>query len=435
MNASSGKCYIFALLLLLISNIAFANHIQTDEETKVSRLLKGLLDFKLSSTFFSDFSSKVLREEDVFGRVLDEAKNQESTVIGGANLALSLYDFNVQWNLQASDDSELRKSRVREMYWEHSWDSGFNLTLGRRIIRTGTGYVKRPTSLLEGGLYINDPEDIRQRMIGTDMALIEWFGENGVVSLAWVDSDRNVNERERPRWFARYATLVGETDLAVVGGVYDYTLGVALSRVFGEGLEIHADVLCQQGTSRQYHKIIFGGEPELYRTDPNIRAWEEKNRIFLYALLGGQITAGEVNIIFEWLHDSRGLTGSQFRRWNNLVKYHKNISENDPTLSKFAEFNLLWDLNTLKGGGIMQNYIFLRVAHNTGNLRPETNMFINAYDGSFIVVPGLRFLHDNWDLQLRASFSVGGNETEFGRIPQSMMFGLHVRFYLPIHGY
>jgi hypothetical protein len=245
---------------------------------------------------------------------------------------------------------EKKYSRFREAYLGHEWtELGLEVSLGRRIIRQGTGYIARPSSLLEGQVRRQDPDDHWGALLGSDMLFLQWFKEDSTLSFAITDSDKNRNPRERPDVVFRYETLWGDADFAVVAGLPDPAFGFAWANVFGEGLELHADILAQRGTTRAYHQVTQeNSDPMLYTDYPYVSPWEDSGRFFLYSVLGGQYTIGQTNLIFEWLHDTRGLSRSQFQKWSALSQYHRQLFDTQASLNAVAQANLLWDLDTLR---------------------------------------------------------------------------------------
>ena len=322
--------------------------------------------------------------------------------------------------------------RFREAYLGHEWSEiGLEVSLGRRIIRQGTGYVARPSSLLEGGVQRNDPEDHWGEVLGSDMLFLQWFKEDSTFSLALTDSDKNLQPRERPDVIFRYETLLGDADFAVVAGVPDPAFGLAWANVFGEGLELHADILAQRGTTRAYHRVTQEqADSTLYTDYPYVSPWEDSGRFFLYSVLGGQYTIDQTNIIFEWLHDTRGLSRSQFKKWSALSQYHRQVLDTQPALNMAAQGNLLWDLDTLTTQGSMRDYLFLRVGKNTGTWRPSVNLLSNAQDSSFVLSPEIRYVQGHLDLKAYLQMARGAADTEFGSVPQHNTVVLQLRYQL-----
>jgi len=327
---------------------------------------------------------------------------------------------------------EKKSGRFREASLGHEWpELGLAVSLGRRIIRQGTGYIARPSSLLEGKVRRQDPEDRWGELLGSDMLFLQWFKEDSTFSFALTDSDKNRNPRERPDVVFRYETLLGEADFAVVAGVPDPAFGLAWANVFGDALELHADILAQRGATRAYHRVTQEQqEPTLYTDYPYLSPWKDSGRFFFYSVLGGQYSIGQTNIIFEWLHDTRGLSRSQFKRWYALSQYHRQVFDTQPSLRMAAQANLLWDLDTLTTQGSMRDYLFLRVGKNTGYLQPAVNFFCNAQDASCVLSPEIRYVQGHLDLKVYLQLARGAADTEFGSVPQHNTFVLQLRYQL-----
>ncbi|MEK8015863.1 MAG: hypothetical protein VSS75_003280 [Candidatus Parabeggiatoa sp.] len=366
----------------------------------------------------------ILKESARFGKVEGRM---------GMELGLQYQKFmTVSWlgYVTGNEWEEKKYSRFREAYLGHEWSElGLEVSLGRRIIRQGTGYIARPTSLLEGQVRRQDPDDHWGALLGSDMLFLQWFKEESTFSFAVTDSDKNRNPRERPDVVFRYETLWGDADFAVVAGLPDPAFGFAWANVFGEGLELHADILAQRGTTRAYHQVTQeNSDPTLYTDYPYVSPWEDSGRFFLYSVLGGQYTIGQTNLIFEWLHDTRGLSRSEFQKWSALSQYHRQLFDTQASLNAVAQANLLWDLDTLTTQGSMRDYLFLRAGKNTGTLQPSVNLLCNAQDGSCVFSPEMRYKAGSLDFKALLQIARGGADTEFGSIPQHNTFIIQVRY-------
>jgi len=366
----------------------------------------------------------ILKESARFGKVEGRM---------GMELGLQYQKFmTVSWlgYVTGNEWEDKKYSRFREAYLGHEWpELGLEVSLGRRIIRQGMGYIARPTSLLEGQVRRQDPDDHWGALLGSDMLFLQWFKEESTFSFAVTDSDKNLNPRERPDVVFRYETLWGDADFAVVAGLPDPAFGFAWANVFGEGLELHADILAQRGTTRAYHQVTQeDSEATLYTDYPYVSPWEDSGRFFLYSVLGGQYTIGQTNLIFEWLHDTRGLSRSEFQKWSALSQYHRQVFDTQVSLNAVAQANLLWDLDTLTTQGSMRDYLFLRAGKNTGTLQPSVNLLCNAQDSSCVLSPEMRYKAGTLDVKTLMQIARGGADTEFGSIPQHNTFIIQVRY-------
>jgi len=407
----------FYLVSLILPVMAYAQ-----EEWSISALPKSEMTWQDQRANQFDILKEPARFAKFEGRIGMELGMQYQRAVTVSWLG---YVTRNEWD-------EKKYGRFREAYLGHEWSElGLEVSLGRRIIRQGTGYIARPTSLLEGGVHRNDPEDHWGELLGSDMLFLQWFREESTFSLALTDSDKNLQPRERPEVVFRYETLLGEADFAVVAGVPDPAFGLAWANVFGEALELHADILAQRGTTRAYHRATLEqAESTLYADYPYVSPWEDSGRFFLYSVLGGQYSIGQTNIIFEWLHDSRGLNRSQFKKWSALSQYHRQALDTQPSLNMAAQGNLLWDLDTLTTQGSMRDYLFLRVGKNTGSFQPSVNLLYNAQDSSFVLSPEIRYVQGHLDLKAYLQLAHGAEDTEFGSIPQHKSFVLQLRYQL-----
>lgn len=153
-----------------------------------------------------------------------------------------------------------------------------DLAAGRVIEKWGTGYGWTPTAFVGPSRNPTDPNDRRSQYAGTDMLRADLFVKETSVS---------VYALRHGAFAARAYRLVGNTDVSLAwrrDG--DATRGgLSLSRVFGDSLEVHAEVArfrASDGTTMQ-------------------------------GVAGVQYTLRNVNVVAEIYHGTDGLT---VREWD-----------------------------------------------------------------------------------------------------------------------
>ena len=131
-----------------------------------------------------------------------------------------------------------------------------DVTAGRVIEKWGTGYGWTPTAFVGPARNPADPGDRRFANRGVDMLRADVFVRDTNVSLYALRDGR---------FAARVYRLIAGTDVSLVARSDD-KVGLSLSRVFGEGLEVHGEVTGSQ------------------------------------ALAGAQVTVGKTNVVAEIFH-------------------------------------------------------------------------------------------------------------------------------------
>lgn len=111
-----------------------------------------------------------------------------------------------------------------------------DLAAGRIIEKWGTGYGWTPTAFVGPARNPADPTDRRFANRGVDMLRADVFVRDTNVSLYALRDGR---------FAARVYRLIAGTDVSLVARSDD-KVGLSLSRVFGEGLEVHGEFTASQ---------------------------------------------------------------------------------------------------------------------------------------------------------------------------------------------
>ena len=205
------------------------------------------------------------------------------------------------------DASDRSTDRVRagEAFVQLHVNDWLDITAGRVIEKWGTGYGWTPTAFIGPAKDPTDPNDRRSAYRGVDMIRAD-------VSVK--DTNLSLYALERGTYAARLYRLVRGTDVSLMWsaavpaaeqaasrrgqGGEDAArsagedagaprFGISLSRVFGEALELHADVARDRGVLR--------------------------------GVAGGQYTfANDVNVVLELYYGGDGLSASEWESFQSL---------------------------------------------------------------------------------------------------------------------
>ncbi len=172
----------------------------------------------------------------------------------------------------AERDETHARVLVKEAY--AGFTSGdLDFTLGKKILRWGTGYAFTPTGVLDPPRSPTDPTDRLNLNEGREMAAADWIRGRHAVTVAWASGGLLARHRPgmRETTAVRYNTLVAGFDSSLIvardraGRTFT---GANFTRVLGESIELHG---------------------------------EFARRRALAALLGGKLTTRRgVNFIFEF---------------------------------------------------------------------------------------------------------------------------------------
>jgi len=148
-----------------------------------------------------------------------------------------------RWKLHVklrADASDRSADRVRagEAYLQWRPAKWLDVTAGRVIEKWGTGYAFNPTSFIGPAKDPTDPSDRRSAYRGVDMIRADVFVHDTNVSLYAL---------ENGKYAGRIYKLIRGTDVSLVwksgaAGSQPAEYGFNVARVFGDALELHAEV-------------------------------------------------------------------------------------------------------------------------------------------------------------------------------------------------
>lgn len=167
----------------------------------------------------------------VFGSAGAEA-SQETTVVDAVaffEIAPPEQRWKVRTKLRAEDG---HRADVGEAFVQVRVTPYLDLAAGRVIEKWGTGYAWTPTAFVGPARRPDDPNDRRFANRGVDMLRADVFVRDTNVSLYALRDGR---------FAARVYRLIAGTDVSLVARSDD-RVGLSLSRVFGQGVELHGEV-------------------------------------------------------------------------------------------------------------------------------------------------------------------------------------------------
>ncbi|WP_263350619.1 hypothetical protein [Acidicapsa acidisoli] len=148
--------------------------------------------------------------------------------------------------------------RVKEAYAGLS-AGDFDFTLGRRIVRWGTGYAFTAAGVLDPPRDPTNPTDRLSLNEGRDMIKADWVHGPHAMSLAWstaalAPAQSNLHDTTA----FRYNVLVHGFDTSLIAGHdrgSDTFSGLTFTRVLGEAWELHGEAAW-----REHEAILLGGK-------------------------------------------------------------------------------------------------------------------------------------------------------------------------------
>ncbi|MGA3010710.1 MAG: hypothetical protein ABSD72_10665 [Terracidiphilus sp.] len=207
--------------------------------------------------------------------------------------------------------------RIKETYARLS-AGDFDFTLGRKMVRWGTGYAFSAAGVLDPPRVPTDPTDRLNLNEGRDMVKADWVRGPHAFSLAWstaalAPADANLHDTTA----FRYNVLVRGFDTSLIAGNDrggDSFGALTFTRVLGQAWEVHGETVWREqaavllGAKYTVSGITFIGE---FFTPPNIPYY---NYMGLSPLAGRQhyafLTAGKARLRERPGWKEWGLSGS-----------------------------------------------------------------------------------------------------------------------------
>ena len=306
--------------------------------------------------------------------------------------------------LTINNQSEV-DTKLRELYGVVNLGN-FEITLGKSIIKLGTGYVFTPISVITPELKISDPEDILRKNEGVQLVKIDYYTEN--LNLSAISFKK---ENWRNFAFLTYYVFRG-IDLYGILYYPEYRkieYGFAFSKTLGKNVEIHSEFMHHKNSPVDYNKVYFVQNPE--RTFDEYLLYHPNYGNYNELILGTNITIKKINIIAEYYHNDWGLKPAW---WQKLKNHYKFNFENsfDPSQS----LDIFSDLTIIKQGtrGLMRDYLFLRIWKPLNKTDISEILYLNLHDRSAVTVLDLETqITPGIYLFLKSIYFIGKNGSEF----------------------
>ena len=179
--------------------------------------------------------------------------------------------------LTATQTDTTSTLRVKETYAGIS-AGDFDFTLGRKMVRWGTGYAFTAAGVLDPPRDPTNPSDRLNVNQGRDMVKADWVHGKNALTFAWSTAElAPANSTLRDTTAFRYNVLVHGFDTSLIAGNDrggDSFGGVTFTRVLGQAWEVHGE-----GFWREQAAVLLGAKCTLrsgvtflgeFYTPPNI---------------------------------------------------------------------------------------------------------------------------------------------------------------------
>lgn len=251
-------CKIPALLVLAASALAAAQDVTpadapAPEPSREFRYSLAVID---DATIYSDLSVPIpklfnqLLIEPTFAMRYQKRWSFSTSLVGTADTSA---------DSSAGQAAETpTQLRVKETYGGLS-AGDFDLTLGRKMVRWGTGYAFTAAGVLDPPRVPTNPTDRLNLNQGRDMVKGDWVHGQQAMTLAWSSAalaPTNSNLHDTTAF--RYNILVHGFDTSLIAGDDrggDAFGALAFTRVFGQAWEVHGEAAW-----REQGAVLMGGK-------------------------------------------------------------------------------------------------------------------------------------------------------------------------------
>lgn len=364
---------------------------------------------QLNTSFYNPENILNLSNHTWFGILLyqDQLKlNEDSRIIIHGRGSLETRYIN-----QGSKnwDHDLRYQSI-EAYYNYS-NKDFTLSVGRKKIKWGVGYVANPTGIVSRPPGPEDSNDHLYSIIGADVIQFSFPKENKQFEILFLPGSKANKTYDRLNAFAsRYYRYFAPFDMSWVGKIdqrLNYQLGYNTSVSLGNALELHGEFLFDS-----YNGAQIPQPRSMVQFVPDDR------KTFRF-LLGGQWSPSrKVNWVMEYLHFQNGYHESQWLDYKAIVQ-QLNSNHYMMPLQENADMALK-NLASAAGVPLQKNYLFNRFHFSNLNrtVALEWVSFTNLNDFNTFVrwSSNIRFKESSpFSIFTHLVFILGGNG-EFGTI-------------------
>lgn len=313
---------------------------------------------------------------------------------------------------------------VNELFLNYEIVPQLSVLVGKKRVMWGSGFSSNPTDLLNPPKNAIDPAAQRK---GSWLGLIEnphetvTFSALGAVEVT--DNDAGIPEKifrfstansagqsKHFIYALRAYSLISEGDLNLMvyySNLYQDTFknkfrgGVSYSKYATKQMELHSEILLQQGSSRQYvdSKCIQANPLVCVKNGIPLFASQrlESKSLTPQLLLGGRFDfENESALTLEFLHQNDGYTSNEFEDFVHLMSFIKELRLQE----KLAALTIGNTDTDVKSAGkmLMKNYAILNYQRYKfkEDFWGGFSWILNLQDSSGLVSPSLTWNPEDW---------------------------------------
>lgn len=226
---------------------------------------------------------------------------------------------------KAQDDTH-EQVRVRETYFGLT-AGALDLTVGKRILRWGTGYAFTATGVLDPPRVATDPTDRLSLNQGRELGEADWLVGKHDFTIVWASGGLLDSHRPglRETTAFRYNVLVNGFDTSVIvaherGGT-TFT-GANFTRVFGDSVELHGELAWREGAA-----VLFGGKCTLQSGVTAIAEFYTPPNTAYYRPVGTSASLGRQHYGYVRVGKSRLRERPGWKEWDLTLSLVANLDD------------------------------------------------------------------------------------------------------------
>jgi len=342
--------------------------------------------------------------------------------------------------VQKLSHAERANSRflLREAFAVFTLNSNLDFSIGKKLVKWGTGAGYNPSGFADPPKDPQDPNDRLSLNQGTELIQMNWVRGNHSIDVVYFAPRLYFTRdpiRSRDRLALRYDRLWKGLDVSIMGLVASNSpnkLGANYSYVQGKNLELHGELA-----------LLFPGNLQAKRkllADLSISAAgavEEQNMPVQSVFGCGYTFLSGWTLTAEWHHDGEGFSSVENRLLYDRMAVDSTLARDALTLGDPAGLAAVSRLVAANGmlAGIRQNkdtlFLMAGIVWDHEKFSTQSVVLRHLQDGSTALIPSINAqLNRNWQLYLRPSFFLGRRKSEYGSLMTKMVLMLGLRYNL-----
>jgi hypothetical protein len=370
-------------------------------------------------------------------------------LFSSGRLSRKVADDRIRFQLSAGQrlewgDRVSQRVLLREAYGVFSINDHLDLSVGKKLIRWGTGYAYNPSGFADPPKDASDPGDRLDQTRGVELIQANYVRGPSSVDVVYFAPRLYFTGspiRSRDRLAVRYNRLWKGLDfsgMALAASGQPARVGGNFSYVLGSSLALHGELALfrSPGVPDVKSTLLqeFGIHPV---SNPEENPFSAGARPLLaQSVLGGAYSwRSGWTVIAEWHHDGEGLSGLENRAlYSRLDQDSRQAGagwESGDPAALLALGRLLKAAPMLTQVRQRQDTLFLAATRTWGHERFSLQLVTlkQLQDGSSILIPQLGMqLRRHWRLYFRHSSFLGSRRSEYGSLVYSSTSNLGLRY-------